>query len=184
MKINPLEFSEESVASVVDLEKATLPEGWLYEDAAEYYAEVLQNPKNINIGMRDDAGKLVGYLLAVPHDTLLEDEEMRAADPELVSDAEQYYVETMEIAEEYRRGMSGGRHFFDMLEEMFRQAESRFGIHRFSMHARVNNHLSRAVQKHFGQVITKVRRMENWPFYEGQEPTDYMESDIRLRETR
>lgn len=184
MEVRPFEYSKENVAAIIALEKNALPAGWQYEDAEEYYAGVLQDPENISIGLWSEKGELAGYLLAVPHNTIFNDREMFGADPGLVSDPNRYYVETMEIAETYRRSVSGGRFFLQMLEELFKQAERRFGIHLFSTHARVKNSLSNALQKTFGPAITKVRRIDQWPSYKSEEPTEYIEMDTRLRPPR
>lgn len=167
-------FDKAVLKGILDVKKKSFPDGWEYEDAAEYYKEALENPRNIHIVLRKGK-EMAGYLLAVPHNDVALDEEMMEADPEIKGDAERYYIETMEIIPELQKTLSGGKIFFKMLYKLFDEAETRFGINKFSMHARVSAGTSEVIRKYFGDMITEVRRIENWRFYNGQEPTDYME---------
>ncbi|NTW75489.1 MAG: hypothetical protein HGB34_01160 [Candidatus Moranbacteria bacterium] len=82
-------------------------EAAMYEDADEYYAEMLKNPDNINIFLRD-GDKRIGYLLAIPKHVAFDDEELRAADPSFRDNPEGgiYYVETAMLRPEYRKGIA------------------------------------------------------------------------------
>ncbi len=159
---------------IIALEKKSLGEEWIYPDAEEYYRQALENPRHIHIFLRRGE-KLEGYLHAVPHDEVAEEEDMREADPEFAKDPERYYIETMEIDPELQKTLRGGKLFFQMLHTLFDEAEKRFGVNKFSMHARVSTGMSQAVRRYFGEMITKVRRIEKWKFYNYEEPTDYME---------
>lgn len=167
-------FDEAVYQGILDVKKRSMPADWEYDDAAEYYKEALENPRNISIALRKGK-EMLGYLLAVPHNDIYEDEDVREADPGFSPDPERYYIETMEIAPELQKTLSGGKLFFKMLHILFDEAEKRFGVNKFSMHARVSAGMSEAVRRYFGDMITAVRRIENWRFYKGQEPTDYME---------
>ena len=49
------------------------------------------------------------------------------------------------------------------------------------MHARVSSGLSQALRKLYGDMLTGIRRIERWPFYNGEEPTEYIEVTCRGR---
>ena len=114
-----------------------------------------------------EGNEVVGYLLAVPHNKVYE--ELKADDPAMKQDAERFYIETIAVAPEHRNGRGSFKMILAMIEEAGRR-----GCNKFSMHTRVDNGLSRTVQKYFGEMITEVRRIENWPYYYNGEPTEYM----------
>jgi len=159
-----------NVMAVVDAAAIDGLNDW--DDSADYIREKLEDAKNINIILKDD-GMVVGYLLAVPHNDALA--ELKDADSVLREDAARYYVELVEILSGRRRGIGLLKLLFRIVEE----AEKRFGVNKFSMHARVNTGLSRVVQKYFGNMITSVRRIEHWKYYCGEEPVDYIEGTYK-----
>jgi len=52
------EFSEDALKAVLLLEKECFPKEWQYEDAEEYYAEMLKNSENINIFLKISLGRI------------------------------------------------------------------------------------------------------------------------------
>lgn len=58
------------------------------------------------------------------------------------------------------------------------------GLCKFAYHARISTGLSRALRKVYGDMLTQFRRIENWPFYNGEEPTEYIEMTYRGRQSR
>lgn len=158
-------YIPELLASILEIDKKSFEEQ--YEDAEEYYRAALENPENINIFLKEEE-KNIGYLLAIPHNVARE--ELKKDDPGMPEDSKRFYVETIEVLPEYRKG----RGFLKMIMAMIKEAESR-GINNFSMHTRVENGLSRAVQKYFGRMIKTVRHIEKWPYYQNSEPTEYLE---------
>jgi len=162
--------SDDFLKSLLEMQDKAYPAGWEYEDAEEYYRKMIESSENINIILKEKE-KIIGYVLLVPHNKVRE--ELLADDPRMEEDSNRFYIETMEIDPEIGKTLAGGKLFFKMLGKVFEEAEKK-GINKFSMHARVSTGLSKAVQRYFGTMMTEVRRIENWPYYNGQEPTDYM----------
>lgn len=156
-----------------------MPESWHYLDAEEYFGRLLGDENTIHILLRRDE-RPIGYLLAIPHDAAVNDKELQQADPELTEDPDRLYIETMEIVPEYGRSLAGGRLCMMMLQTLAEEAAVR-GLNRFSMHARVTTGLNQALRKIYGDMLTQFRTIENWPFYNGEEPTEYIEITYRRR---
>jgi len=89
----------------------------------------------------------------------------------MAQDTSRYYIEIVSILPEYL-GKSG----FSVLLEALRQELQKRGITKISMHARVTNNFTLKVQKKL--KVTKVRRIQNWKYYNSQEPTDYIEASF------
>lgn len=166
------DFSEENLRDILEAYFKGMP--WTSSDDNEYFREMLEEKRNIHVLLRRE-GKAVGYLLAKPQDLAAMDKELTDADPEFKSDSERYYVETMSIAPEIQKTLSGGKMFFRMLQMMIDECQQRFGINKFSMHTRVGNGASEAVQKYFKGMVVPIRRIKDWTFYDGQDDTDYIE---------
>ena len=161
----------EEIEGILHVESVCMQE-WRYEDADTYYRQMLTDERNINIIVKD--GPLVyGYLLAVPHNSIAR--ELRDADPDISEDPQRYYIETIDILP----GCGRSREFIKMLYRLIDEAEKSFGVNKFSMHARVENGLSRVVQRIFKGMITSVRRIERWKYYNEQESADYIEATIK-----
>jgi len=158
-------YSPELLSAILEVDKESFEEQ--YDDAEEYYKSALENPENINVFLREGE-RYVGYLLAIPHNVARE--ELKKEHPAMPEDPSRFYVETIEVLPEYRRG----RGFLKMIMAMIREAEKR-GVNNFSMHTRVDNGLSSVIQKYFGRMIKKAQRIENWPYYHNGEPTEYLE---------
>ena len=149
---------------LLKMQRKTYPEGWEYDDAEEYYREMIEDPRNINIVLKDK-DKILGYMLAIPHNKAVD--ELKKDDPLMKDDSERLYIETMEIHPEVQKtGL-----FLKMADEFFQEAGKR-GFKKVSMHTRVNTGFSKMIQRCF--VVTEIHRIENWPYYNGQEPADYI----------
>ena len=157
------------IRELLKMRSEAFPEGWEYTDAKDYYQKMIEDPNNISIIIKDK-DEILGYLLAIPHNKAIV--ELKKDDPLMKDDSECFYIETMEIHPELQKtGL-----FLKMLYKLFEEAE-KHGIDKFSMHARVNNSLSSVVQRRF--IATEVRRVENWPYYNAMEPTDYIIATYR-----
>ena len=170
------EFSEEHLFDILTYRNA-MPETWHYPDAAEYYEQQLRNQNTIHLLLKK-VELPIEYLLAIPHNEAIEDKELRYADPELAEDPDRLYIETMEIAPEYARSLVGGKLCLMMLRPLHEEAGKR-RLFKFSMHTRVNTGLNTALRKMYGDMLTLFRRIDNWPFYNGEEPTEYIEGTYR-----
>lgn len=171
-------FTEERLRAILNLEDKSFPKDWQYEDGEKYYKDMLEDVSNLNLFLKEGE-KIIGYLLAIPHDKVYE--ELKENDPLMLQDSERLYIETMEIDPVIQKTLLGGKLCFRMLEVLIQEAKNR-GIHKFSMHARVSNGLSSAIQKYFRGVITDVRRIEEWTYYNNEEPVDYMLADVEKRD--
>ena len=176
-------FDEDVLGGILEIEDECFPADWRYDDAEGYYKEALENPENINIVLRKDK-KIAGYLLAVAYGELLADEEFMEADPDFKGDSERYYVETIGIIPEFRKNTDGNKMYFNLLKKLLEESMSRYGIHKFSLHARVNTGFSLNLQKSLGRIVSKVRRIDKWKYYNDEEPTDYLELDYEQRDSK
>jgi len=165
-------FSEQVLRDIVAAYRKAMP--WQFSDDADYFREMLHDKECVHVLLRK-GGASAGYLLAKPQVAAARDAELLEADPQFIPDPDRYYVETMEIAPELRNTLAGGRMFFRMLHAMIDEVGERFGINKFSMHVRVGNGASEAVQRYFGRMISPVRRIANWRFYNGEDAADYLE---------
>jgi hypothetical protein len=170
-------YSDDMLRDILAAYCDAMPESWHYSDAEEYFGALLRNENTIHILLRREQ-RPIGYLLAIPHNDAVHDDELRQADPELAEDQYRLYIETMEIVPEYGRSLAGGRLFLLMSKALLDEAGKR-GIFKFSMHARVTTGLNHALQKIYGDMLTKCRTIEQWPFYNGEEPTEYIEVTYR-----
>jgi hypothetical protein len=170
-------YSDAMLCDILAAYHDAMPESWHYPDAEEYFGTLLHDENTIHILLRRDQ-RPIGYLLAIPHNDAVHDEELRQADPDLAEDPDRLYIETMEIVPEYGRSLAGGRLCMMMLRALVEESGKR-GIHSFSMHARVTTGLNQALRKIYGDMLTQFRTIESWPFYNGEEPTEYIEATYR-----
>lgn len=174
MEIKILEaFDEKVLREILALDTEAFPAGWQYEDAEGYYKRKLESKQNINI-VAVDKGKVMGYMLVVPHNEMVE--ELKEDDPEMGLDPERLYVETMQIHPDYRHGLGGGKIFTRMLTAAVEEARKRT-MTGFSLHSRTTNGLNEAVKKFFKEKITLVRPIPSWK-WGGGEPYEYIEGDV------
>jgi hypothetical protein len=170
-------YSDAVLLDILGIASHDEPESWQYPNAEEYYGETLRDENTIHILLRRDQ-RPIGYLLAIPHNDAVHDDELRQADPDLDEDPDRLYIESMEIVPEFGRSLAGGRLCLMMLRALHKEAGKR-RIFKFSMHTRVNNGLNTALRKIYGDMLTQFRTIENWPFYNCEEPTEYIEGTYR-----
>ena len=165
------EFNEANLHDVLTAYRSAMPESWHFPDTDEYYAGQLRNRNSIHVLLKKNSLP-IGYLLAIPHNEAIADAELRSADPKLFAELHRLYIETMEIAPEYARSLVGGKLCLMMLRTLHEEAWKR-GINKFSMHVRISTGLNMALRKIYGDMLTTFRKIDNWPFYNGEEPTEY-----------
>jgi ribosomal protein S18 acetylase RimI-like enzyme len=152
------------IRDLLKMRSETFPKGWEYADAEKYYREMIEDIQNINI-VTKEKDKILGYMLAIPHNKVVD--ELKEDDPLMKEDPKRLYIETMEIHPYVQKtGL-----FIKMVDEFFQEAGKR-GFKKFSMHVRVDNGVSSMIQRCF--LVTEIHRIENWPYYNHQEPTDYI----------
>jgi ribosomal protein S18 acetylase RimI-like enzyme len=167
-------YSENSLKGILEVVKnENVPESLRYEDAAEYYKEMLENKENINIVLKDGQ-RVVGYTFMKPHNKAFD--ELKDLDINMKPDPERYYLEFMAINPEYKG--SGG--FRELVNGLVKEVHKR-RLDKFSMHARIKNHLAEMVMAQFKNFVTESRTIENWPYYSDGEATQYIE--IKLPST-
>lgn len=159
-------LEENILNEIILVNRASFPPGWVYSDAGKYYRSMLSKKDSIHIILKYK-GKTIGYLLAIPHNGAVA--ELKNVDPKMEKDPMKYYIETTGILPEYR----GKKGFSEMLERLIDECKKR-GITKISLHARVTNGLSAIMQRKF--KVTEVRRIEQWRYYNFEEPTDYIEA--------
>lgn len=167
------DYSDTALHDILIPGRETHPASWQYPNAEDYYGEQLRNKNTIHILLRRD-GVPIGYLLAIPHNEAVEDEELRQADLALTNDSERLYIETIEISSQYTQSLIGGKLCLMMLRALHEEAGKR-GVVKFSMHVRMTTGLNVVLRKIYGDGLTLFRTIENWPFYNFEEPTEYIE---------
>lgn len=165
--------TESALLDILSAYQVALPAKFQYPDAKDYFRSQLRNPHAIHVLLRKSE-EPIGYILAIPHNEAIQDPELVAADPALQEDPDRLYVDTMEIAPHCLKTLIRGKLFLLMSKALLDEGR-RKGYTKFSQHARVISGLSEAFQKLHGDTVTLVRRVENWPFYNYEEPTDYIE---------
>ncbi|MEF3691658.1 MAG: GNAT family N-acetyltransferase [Candidatus Moraniibacteriota bacterium] len=160
------EFNEKYLSDILMLERECFPESWLYSDASEYYMNALKNKNNINIFLKKN-NQTVGYILAIPHNDMVED--LLKDDGFLEKKDNFYYIETIQIITQSRG--SGGAE--KLLKSVCEEAVER-GVNNFSIHARLLNGFADKLKKIFEGKVSIVRNIESWK-YGGDEPYEYIE---------
>ena len=172
-------YSDSVLREILTVSRNSLPESWQYPDEEDYYGQQLHNEKAIHLLLRRD-NLPIGYLLAIPHNEAARDEDLRCADPALVEDPDRIYVETLEIVTEYAKSLVSGKLSLMMFRALIEEADKR-GRCKFSMHVRMTSGLNRVLRKLFGDILTNFRIIDNWPFYNGEEPTEYTEGTYQAK---
>ena len=160
-------FDDKIVRDTFLINRDSYPAGWTYSDAEEYYSKMLKNHENVHIVLRDNE-KSVGFLLAIPHNAAVT--QLKDDDQFMKPDDRAYYIENVAILPAFTR-----RKGFTEMLRVLREESRKRGIFKISMHARVSNSLSKAVQKNM--KIVEIRRINAWRYYNYQEPTDYIEAE-------
>jgi predicted alpha/beta-fold hydrolase len=168
-------FDAETLRQVLELDEKSFPPGSAYEDAEDYYREQLANENNISIVARKEGGIVVGFMLITPQTKMVE--EIGEDDPEFLPDVECAYVETMEISDEFRQSLRGGKIFVDMVNKGVEELVKK-GYKRFSMHARKSMGLNEAVKRYFKGRIIKTREIAKWKWV-ADEPYEYIEGNLK-----
>jgi ribosomal protein S18 acetylase RimI-like enzyme len=158
-------LDESTLKDIIEINNESFSPCWIYPDQEIYYRDMLRQKNNIHVFLKH-GDKRVGYLLAIPHDVAVA--ELINDDPMMKNDPTKYYIETAGIIPEYR-GKSG---LTIMMKRLVAECINK-GITKLSMHARVNTGLSNIMQSMF--KVAEVRRIESWPYYSFEEPTDYIE---------
>ena len=158
-------FDAEILEDILTIDQECFPSSWRYEDSRDYYKKMISDTTNMNILLTANE-KNVGYLLAIPHNVALT--ELKDADSHMKEDLNRFYIETAAILPAFR-GKNGLNIMLDKLAEQCKNRD----ISKLSMHARVYTGLSQKMQKMY--VVTKMRRIQKWKYYNSQEPTDYLE---------
>lgn len=166
------DFDEKSLNEILAVDESSFPEGWQYEDAKEYYREMIKKKENINIVLREGE-KITGYLLAIPYSEAYN--ELKEDDPGMKEDKSGYYVETMAISPESRgKEMGFMKITKKIVEEILKNGKDKLIIH-----VRVSNRLNEVAKKIFKDKVVESRIIENWKYYNYEEPTEYIEVDLR-----
>lgn len=164
------EFDEKILDSIVEIENDCFPKEWNLWESEEvmrkYYSEALKDEKAISVILKDSE-KVVGYILAVPHDEAVSD--LIDYDPEMKEDEGRYYIETAGILQKYK----GIRGAVDLNIAICEEAKKR-GVTKFSCHARKANKLNERLKKLFEGMITKSRNIDKWG-PAGDESFEYLE---------
>ena len=160
---------EKVVKDIVLMNRDSYPAGWTNSDAESYFTQMFKNRDNVHIVLRDN-GRSVGFLLAIPHNAAVT--ELKDDDQFMEPDARAYYIENVAILPAFRKRKG----FSEMLRVLRKELRKR-GISKISLHARVSNSLSKALQKNM--KIIEIRRINAWRYYDYQEPTDYIEAEWR-----
>ncbi len=169
--IKPITDVDTTLDNILILEEACFPPDWQYDNAKEYYADIIQDPQNINLFLYDENDKVTGYILARPHNLVVS--ELKNDDPFLTdSDNARYYIDTIQILPELQ-GKGGGK---NLILAVCDEAKKR-GVTQFSIHARTVNHLSDVIKSLFKDKVTLVRQIDSWKYASG-EPYEYIEWDL------
>ena len=83
-----------------------------------------------------------------------------------------YYIDTFEILP--HKGIGSSRKVLHALEAELRQRH----VGLLMCHARVLTGLSKVLKHYFGDRVVVVRRIENWAWYGGEEPTEFIEAKV------
>ena len=164
-------FDEKILDSIVEIENDCFPKEWNLweseESMREYYTEALKEKESINVVMKD-ADKIIGYILAIPHNEAKE--ALFEYDSELKADNERYYIETAGILKSYRGTI---RSATSLISAVCEEAKKR-GIIKFSCHARKAKRMDEGLKKLLKGMITKSRNIDKWG-PAGDEPFEYLE---------
>jgi ribosomal protein S18 acetylase RimI-like enzyme len=158
------EFGEETLNQILAVERASFPEE-MQSDLKDL-EETLKNKKGIQIIAKNNKGEIVAYLSSKPLKNAYE--ELKDYDPELKSEKDVLYIESIAIKPEFRNTNI----FFRIIKNIEEEAKNR-GYKKISAHARVKNNLSDFLQK---KGAKKLRTIDNWHNF--GEPFDYLEIEI------
>jgi hypothetical protein len=168
--LQPVDFTPEIMGQVISL---GMRSGTWQDSDMDYYKDQFMNPKNINIVYQDENGLMMGYILARPHNEVVQDY-LEADSAITKSGIEMFYVDHVNVDET----VSGKSLGMNLIIELVKESNKR-GVSRFSMHCRVINGLSKIIQRKFREGVDVVRRIEQYVDC-NNEPFDYMEINVAL----
>jgi ribosomal protein S18 acetylase RimI-like enzyme len=155
--------TDEFVAEVKKLDDEVIPEQMRYD--IEDLKSCFEVEAGVHIAVRDQEGKLAGYLTSVPHND--EFDHLHEADPEFVKDDSALYIESVVMKNgDFKTGLT-------LMNTLLEEAKNK-GYNKITMHTRVSEGLSSALQKRYGAKF--FRRIEDW--YGFGEPFDYLEIEL------
>jgi len=150
------------------IRRGSFPQKWQFDGEEDYYRQKNLDSSSIHVFLRY-SGKRVGYLLGIPQNEAVT--ELKPDDPEMKEDLKMVYVEVAAVLSAFR-----GKGGFSLMMGSLREEALKRGMQRFSLHARINNGLSGVIRKKFKVICSK--RIERWPYYNHEEPTDYIEASF------
>ena len=159
------QLDESILQDILSVEKASFPDQM--QSNLEDLRETLENPNGIQIVVRSQEGKVIGYLSSKPQKEAYE--ELKNWDPEIDQEDQTLYVESIAIEPEARDLQT-----FLKLGRVFIEEAKKRGYKKITMHARVASGLSSILQKRYGAKA--LRKIENWHDFE--EPFEYLEIDL------
>jgi len=164
-------IDEETLKQIVGVENASFPEGM--RPSPEEIREVLENTNGIHLVVKNEKGDIVGYLSSLRQTE--EYKELSKYDPEFENSPESLYLESIAVMPG-KRNLKILNDLVRSLGELARES----GYKKITMHARVENGLSRVSQKRYGARL--LRRIERW--YKFNKPFDYLEINLSGEEEK
>lgn len=156
-------FNEEEFVQLCRVENGSFPKKMREGPAA--LREIIDNQKGIRVVLKNGKGRIVGYILSIPHNDAYK--YLKEHDPYFKEDSSALYIEWAAILPRYRhRG-----EFFKLFRRFITEARRR-GYRKITMHSRSN--VFTPIMQHYG--AHKLYAIQNW--YGFQEPFDYMEYQI------
>ncbi len=167
VEVFPLtEISKKELSEIYEVEELSFP--FQMRATPEDLLETLKNKKGVQLVLKDEKGKIVGYLCSKPLVDAFK--ELKEYDEELSSEPNTLYIESIAIRPENRSLKA----FLKLSKTLLKEAKEK-GYKKLTAYARVQNNLSSLLQKLGAE---KKRRIENW--LDTGEPFDYLE--IKLEE--
>ena len=159
------QLDESILQDILSVEKAIFPDQM--QSNLEDLRKTLENPNGIQIVVRSQEDKVIGYLSSKPQKEAYE--ELKNWDPEIDQEDQTLYVESIAIKPEVRDLRT-----FLKLGRVFIEEAKKRGYKKITMHARVATGLSSILQKRYGAKA--LRKIENWHNFE--EPFEYLEINL------
>lgn len=152
------------ISSIIDMERRTLPCGWILRDDPTYWEEIMMSPEN-SLVMAVNGEAVVGVFLGVPHNSCVE--ELQPHDPDFgKKDFPCLYIEITEIDSENR----GANLYQRMVEALCSDAHSK-GIYAFTSHTIISTGahvLVLRTMKKLGFLLQK-RLIKGWRWMNGED---------------
>ncbi len=159
------DLDDGTLKQISEVEKSCFPEQ-IAEDEEEL-REVLENPEGIHLKIKDEEGKIFGYISSLRQDQ--EFDLLKKHDLNLKKEDGVLYVHSFDIVPGKRSLRTFNRAWNALKEEAVKEEYKKL-----IMYARTSNGLSRVFQKRYGAEF--FRRIENWRGL--GEPFDYLEIEL------